>query len=135
MTKSLSVVEGVGRGLFKITQAWADAAQAYKGVVTAGFLNLFMLYGPNTNADSLITTIHHEVEHVAREIRLHLMAPSHERIDHTAGGSAHAHEPSKVAVKESHSSRSNRTDTIHCACQPTSWPAARRTSGFLRSGL
>ncbi len=50
-------------------QAWADAAQAYKGVITAGFPNLFMLYGRNTNADSLITTIQHEVEHVVRQIQ------------------------------------------------------------------
>jgi cation diffusion facilitator CzcD-associated flavoprotein CzcO len=30
-------------------QAWKDGAEAYLGMNVAGFPNLFMLYGPNTN--------------------------------------------------------------------------------------
>ncbi len=30
-------------------QAWADGAEAYKGISVSGFPNLFILYGPNTN--------------------------------------------------------------------------------------
>lgn len=35
-----------GRGL---NDAWADGAQAHLGITVAGFPNLFLLYGPNTN--------------------------------------------------------------------------------------
>jgi cation diffusion facilitator CzcD-associated flavoprotein CzcO len=68
-TKFLSVIDVIGRGGVDIAEAWSDGAQAYKGVMTAGFPNLFMLYGPNTNGDSLITTIEYEVDHVMRQIR------------------------------------------------------------------
>jgi cation diffusion facilitator CzcD-associated flavoprotein CzcO len=68
-TKFLSVIDVVGRGGVRIEDAWKDGARAYKGVMTAGFPNLFMLYGPNTNGDSLITTIEFEVDHAVRQIR------------------------------------------------------------------
>jgi cation diffusion facilitator CzcD-associated flavoprotein CzcO len=68
-TKYLSVIDVVGRGGLSIEEAWSDGAQAYKGVMTAGFPNMFMLYGPNTNGDSIITTIEYEVDHVIGQIR------------------------------------------------------------------
>ena len=68
-TKFASVVDFVGRGGLAIADAWRDGAQAYKGVMTAGFPNLFMLYGPNTNGDSLITTIEFEAQYAVRQIQ------------------------------------------------------------------
>jgi len=68
-TKFASAVEITGRGGLSIVEAWRDGAQAYKGVATAGFPNLFMLYGPNTNADSIITMIEYQVDHVLRQIQ------------------------------------------------------------------
>jgi cation diffusion facilitator CzcD-associated flavoprotein CzcO len=68
-TKFASVIDFVGRGGLAISDAWSDGAQAYKGVMTSGFPNLFMLYGPNTNGDSLITTIEFEAEYAVRQIR------------------------------------------------------------------
>ena len=68
-TKFLSAIDVRGRGGRSIAEAWADGAQAYKGVATAGFPNLFMLYGPNTNADSILTMIEYEVDHVLRQIQ------------------------------------------------------------------
>ena len=68
-TKFLSAIEVTGRGGLSIADAWSDGAQAYKGVATAGFPNLFMLYGPNTNADSIITMIEYQVDHVLRQIQ------------------------------------------------------------------
>jgi cation diffusion facilitator CzcD-associated flavoprotein CzcO len=67
-TRYLSVVDVVGRDGLAIADAWKEGAQAYKGVVTAGFPNLFMLYGPNTNGDSIMTTIEYEVAHVIRQL-------------------------------------------------------------------
>jgi cation diffusion facilitator CzcD-associated flavoprotein CzcO len=68
-TKFLSSIDVVGRGGVRIAEAWRDGAEAYKGVMTTGFPNLFMLYGPNTNADSLITTIEFEAEYAVRQIQ------------------------------------------------------------------
>ncbi len=67
-TKYLSAIDVRGRGGLDIQDAWADGAIAYKGVTTAGFPNLFMLYGPNTNGDSLITMIEYHVEHAMLHI-------------------------------------------------------------------
>jgi cation diffusion facilitator CzcD-associated flavoprotein CzcO len=68
-TKFLSTIDVTGRGGLSLADAWRDGAQAYKGVTTAGFPNLFMLYGPNTNADSIITMIEYQVDHVLRQIQ------------------------------------------------------------------
>jgi cation diffusion facilitator CzcD-associated flavoprotein CzcO len=68
-TKFASVVDFVGRGGVAISDAWSDGAIAYKGVMTVGFPNLFMLYGPNTNGDSLITTIEFEAEYAVRQVQ------------------------------------------------------------------
>ncbi len=67
-TRFLSAIDVVGRGERTIRAAWHDGAHAYKGVTTAGFPNLFMLYGPNTNSDSIITLIEYEADHVLRQI-------------------------------------------------------------------
>jgi cation diffusion facilitator CzcD-associated flavoprotein CzcO len=67
-TKFLSAIDVTGRGGISIADAWRDGAHAYKGVTTSGFPNLFMLYGPNTNADSIITMIEYQVDHVLRQV-------------------------------------------------------------------
>ncbi|MDE0886927.1 MAG: NAD(P)/FAD-dependent oxidoreductase [Myxococcota bacterium] len=68
-TLFLSAIKVSGRKGLRLEEAWRDGAQAYKGVMTSGFPNLFMLYGPNTNGDSIITTIEYEVEFAVRQIR------------------------------------------------------------------
>ncbi|MCA9503557.1 MAG: NAD(P)/FAD-dependent oxidoreductase [Spirochaetaceae bacterium] len=68
-TRYLSAIDVVGRGGVSIHEAWKDGAQAHFGVTTAGFPNLFMLYGPNTNQGSLITMIEWEADHALRLIR------------------------------------------------------------------
>jgi cation diffusion facilitator CzcD-associated flavoprotein CzcO len=62
--KYLSAIDVVGRAGRHIADAWHDGAQAYLGVTTAGFPNLFMLYGPNTNNGSILVMIEAQVEHV-----------------------------------------------------------------------
>lgn len=68
-TKFLSVIDVVGRGGRHIADAWKDGAQAYLGITTSGFPNLFMLYGPNTNNGSILTMIEYQVEHVLGHLR------------------------------------------------------------------
>ena len=63
-TKYLSAIDVVGRGGLKIDDAWNDGAQAYLGITTTGFPNLFMCYGPNTNNGSILTMIESQVEHI-----------------------------------------------------------------------
>lgn len=60
----LSVIDVTGRGGLSIHDAWKDGPQAHFGVTTAGFPNLFQLYGPNTNGGSIITMIEFQVDHV-----------------------------------------------------------------------
>jgi cation diffusion facilitator CzcD-associated flavoprotein CzcO len=68
-TKFLGALDVVGRGGRHIDDAWADGAQAYLGITTTGFPNLFMLYGPNTNNGSIIYMIECQVDYVMRQLR------------------------------------------------------------------
>ena len=68
-TKFLSAIDVIGRGGLRVADAWREGAQAFKGVTTAGFPNLFMLYGPNTNSDSIVTMIEYQADHVLRQIQ------------------------------------------------------------------
>jgi len=65
----LSAISVKGREGLDLEDAWSDGAVAYQGVTTAGFPNLFMLYGPNTNQGSLITMIEWEVDHAIEHIQ------------------------------------------------------------------
>lgn len=42
-------VDVTGAGGLKLADAWADGPDSYLGLTVAGFPNLFILYGPNTN--------------------------------------------------------------------------------------
>ncbi len=68
-TKYLSAIEVIGRGGRRIDEAWSDGACAYLGITTAGFPNLFMLYGPNTNNGSILSMIESQVEYTLRKIQ------------------------------------------------------------------
>ena len=67
-TKYLSAVDVVGRGGRRLGEAWSDGAQAYLGLATAGFPNLFMLYGPNTNNGSILFMLESQVGWVVRQL-------------------------------------------------------------------
>ena len=65
-TRYLSAVDVVGRDGRHLLDTWRDGAQAYLGIGTAGFPNLFQLYGPNTNAGSIIYMIEAQIDYVVR---------------------------------------------------------------------
>lgn len=67
--KFLSAIDVVGRAGVHIDDAWRDGAQAYLGITTTGFPNLFMCYGPNTNNGSILTMIESQVEHILLHLR------------------------------------------------------------------
>jgi cation diffusion facilitator CzcD-associated flavoprotein CzcO len=68
-TRYLSALDVTGRSGVHIRDAWRDGAIAYQGITTAGFPNLFMVYGPNTNNNSLITMLELETGYAVRHIR------------------------------------------------------------------
>jgi cation diffusion facilitator CzcD-associated flavoprotein CzcO len=68
-TKFLSSLDVQGRAGIRNADAWNDGAQAHMGVTTAGFPNLFMLYGPNTNNGSLITMIEYQIDNIVQHVQ------------------------------------------------------------------
>ncbi len=64
----LSVVPISGRGGTSLDDAWRSGAQAYLGITTAGFPNLFMLYGPNTNNGSILHMIECQADYIVRQL-------------------------------------------------------------------
>jgi cyclohexanone monooxygenase len=67
-TRYFSAIEVVGRGGQRLDDAWNDGAQAYLGITTSGFPNLFMLYGPNTNNGSIIFMLECQIAYLVRQI-------------------------------------------------------------------
>jgi cation diffusion facilitator CzcD-associated flavoprotein CzcO len=68
-TRYLSAIEVTGRGGRRLEEAWDDGARAYLGITTAGFPNLFMLYGPNTNNGSILAMIESQVAYALARIQ------------------------------------------------------------------
>ncbi|WP_205698514.1 NAD(P)/FAD-dependent oxidoreductase [Conexibacter sp. SYSU D00693] len=66
-TEYLAPMEITGRGGRTIREAWAEGPEAYLGLTTPGFPNLFMSYGPNTG--SLTNTIVYLLERQASYMR------------------------------------------------------------------
>ncbi len=67
-TEYLSVIPVTGRAGIRLVDSWADGAQAYLGVTVAGFPNLFMLYGPNTNNGSILHMIECQIGYIVRHL-------------------------------------------------------------------
>ncbi|MBM4259207.1 MAG: NAD(P)/FAD-dependent oxidoreductase [Deltaproteobacteria bacterium] len=68
-TTYLAALDVTGRGGRPLKEAWNDGAQAYLGITTSGFPNLFMLYGPNTNQGSIIFMLEQQVDYIMRQIK------------------------------------------------------------------
>ena len=75
-TEYLAPIHITGRGGLDIREAWADGPEAYLGLATAGFPNMFMSYGPNTGSltNTLVSMVEYQasymrqaIEYVARE--------------------------------------------------------------------
>lgn len=59
-----------GSGGLTLAQAWSNGPEAHLGITVAGFPNLFMLYGPNTNLghNSIIYMIEAQVGYVLQAL-------------------------------------------------------------------
>ncbi|GAA2866642.1 NAD(P)/FAD-dependent oxidoreductase [Streptosporangium fragile] len=72
VTDALGEQRIVGRNGRKIQEAWQDGIEAYYGVTTTGFPNLFFLLGPNTGLghNSVVFMIEAQVRYVIDCLRL-----------------------------------------------------------------
>ncbi len=54
-----------------LAEVWGGSPQAYRGTTVAGFPNLFLLYGPNTNLghNSIVYMLESQFEYVMRALR------------------------------------------------------------------
>ncbi len=60
----------VGRDGRRLDDVWSEAPEAYLGIATAGFPNMFMLYGPNTNLghNTITFMIERQVEYAVKAL-------------------------------------------------------------------
>ncbi|MFE3453438.1 flavin-containing monooxygenase [Nonomuraea sp. NPDC059194] len=72
VTDALQEQRIVGRDGVKIQDAWQDGIEAYYGITTSGFPNLFFLLGPNTGLghNSVVFMIESQVRYVMDCLRL-----------------------------------------------------------------
>jgi cation diffusion facilitator CzcD-associated flavoprotein CzcO len=70
-TRFLAPVEIRGRGGVGLNEAWRDGANAYLGMTVAGFPNLFIMYGPNTNlgSGSIIFQLESQMAYIVDAVR------------------------------------------------------------------
>jgi cation diffusion facilitator CzcD-associated flavoprotein CzcO len=69
--KYLASIEIFGRDGRRLHDDWADGAEAYLGTTVAGYPNLFLLYGPNTNGVNSILFIHEAQAHdIVRALKM-----------------------------------------------------------------
>jgi len=67
-TSFLAPMQIVGAGGIALHDAWRGGAEAHRGIAVAGFPNLFLLYGPNTNLghSSILFMIECQVHYIVR---------------------------------------------------------------------
>ena len=68
--KYLTAIDVTGRGGLSLSDAWADGPEAYLGMMTSGFPNLFMMYGPNTNNGSLLYMLERQADFIVARLQL-----------------------------------------------------------------
>jgi cation diffusion facilitator CzcD-associated flavoprotein CzcO len=69
-TLFLSSIDVKGRAGTDLATSWAGGAHAYLGITTAGFPNLFMLYGPNTNNGSIIYMLECQADYIVQALKM-----------------------------------------------------------------
>jgi cation diffusion facilitator CzcD-associated flavoprotein CzcO len=70
-TEFLAPIEVVGRDGVELDDAWRAGAEAHLGITVAGFPNLFLMYGPNTNLghNSIIFMLECQARYVGQALR------------------------------------------------------------------
>ncbi len=70
-TRFLAPMQIRGEGGRDLNDVWRDGAEAYLGMTVAGFPNLFVMYGPNTNlgSGSIIYQLESQMRYIAHAVR------------------------------------------------------------------
>ena len=70
-TRFLAPMEIRGRGGVELNETWREGANAYLGMTVAGFPNLFIMYGPNTNlgSGSIIFQLESQIRYIVDAVR------------------------------------------------------------------
>jgi cation diffusion facilitator CzcD-associated flavoprotein CzcO/acetyl esterase/lipase len=70
-TRFLAPMEVRGEDGRELTEAWRGGAEAYLGTTVAGFPNLFIMYGPNTNlgSGSIISVLESQIAYIVDAVR------------------------------------------------------------------
>lgn len=70
-TEFLGPIQVIGRDGVVLRDRWHDGAEAHLGITVAGFPNLFLLYGPNTNLghNSIVFMLERQVAYALTWIR------------------------------------------------------------------
>jgi cation diffusion facilitator CzcD-associated flavoprotein CzcO/acetyl esterase/lipase len=70
-TRFLAPMEIWGSGGVELNEAWREGANAYLGMTVAGFPNLFIMYGPNTNlgSGSIIFQLESQMSYILDAVR------------------------------------------------------------------
>jgi len=102
-TELLAPMRVVGRDGRTLREAWASGAEAHLGTTVAGFPNLFLMYGPNTNLghNSIVLMIEGQIalllDAVRRiagggtiEVRPEVQAASNDRLQQRLSGTVFA---------------------------------------------
>jgi cation diffusion facilitator CzcD-associated flavoprotein CzcO len=71
-TRFLAPMEIHGEGGLDLNEVWRDGAEAYMGMTVAGFPNLFVMYGPNTNlgSGSIIYQLESQMNYIVDAVRM-----------------------------------------------------------------
>jgi cation diffusion facilitator CzcD-associated flavoprotein CzcO len=69
-TEYLAPMEITGRDGAALRERWADGPEAYLGISTPGFPNLFMVYGPNTGSltNTIIFLLERQASYIAQAV-------------------------------------------------------------------
>ncbi|RZI44734.1 NAD(P)/FAD-dependent oxidoreductase [Herbaspirillum sp. HC18] len=72
VTDLLTPVRFLGRGGIDLNDAWKNGPEAYLGLMSAGYPNLFMLLGPNTGLghNSVVFMAEQQIAHIMQCLRL-----------------------------------------------------------------
>jgi cation diffusion facilitator CzcD-associated flavoprotein CzcO len=66
----LTAIDVTGRDGRRLDTAWNEGAEAYLGLMTSGFPNLFMMYGPNTNNGSILYMLERQADFIVAQLKL-----------------------------------------------------------------
>ena len=130
-TRFLAPMEIRGRGGLELNEAWREGANAYLGMTVAGFPNLFVMYGPNTNlgSGSIIFQLESQMAYIADAVEM-LRRTGRLAVRPARGAAGVRQRDAEPALRPRSGRRAATTGTsTSTAATPTTGPASRSSTG------